>query len=207
MSARRPGWTDSPKRARRRRVPGDSRAQGPNSGPGVLGMRERRMEKALVVDEKPRWATALLRPGILAFGAPIEPSALHAHHTVQMLVARTPVTVMDAGRARHQGTQVIVPADTPYRNETATKAPTLYLDPETAAGAAAAADAHRGGWADDSNPLPPALADSPIAEQVAAIVQTLRSTPIAPTHRHAAVTEALHLLPSLVLDRTIRGAD
>lgn len=170
-------------------------------------MRERRMEKTLVVDEKPRWATALLRPGILAFGGPIEPSALHAHHTVQMLVARTPVTVMDAGGVRHQGTRVIVPADAPYRIESTAEGATLYLDPETAAGAAAAADAHRGGWADDRNPLPAAMADSPIAEQVAAIVQTLRAAPPAAPHRHAAVTEALQLLPALVLDRNIRGAD
>ncbi|MBF6069679.1 AraC family transcriptional regulator [Nocardia farcinica] len=165
------------------------------------------MENTLVVDEKPRWATALLRPGILAFGGPIEPTALHAHHTVQMLVARTPVTVMDAGGVRHQGTRVIVPADAPYRIESAAEGATLYLDPETAAGAAAAADAHRGGWADDRDPLPATLLNSPIAEQVAAIVHALRATPPAPPHRHAAVTEALHLLPSLVRDRTVRGAD
>ncbi|MET8778229.1 helix-turn-helix domain-containing protein [Nocardia sp. NPDC050713] len=183
------------------------------------------MEKALVTDgvsatppasggartpdESPRRATALLRPGILAFGGAIRPTALHAHHTVQLLAARTPITVMDAGGVRHRGTRIIVPADAPHRIETAAEGAALYLDPETAAGAAADRRAHAGGWADDQHALPATLAGAPIAEQVAAIVRELRGVPTAAhgAQRHGAVTEALRLLPSLVPDHSIRGSD
>ncbi|WP_431968655.1 helix-turn-helix transcriptional regulator [Nocardia sp. bgisy134] len=183
------------------------------------------MEKALVTDgvsatpcspggartpdESHRRATALLRPGILAFGGAIRPTALHAHHTVQVLAARTPITVMDAGGVRHRGTRIIVPADAPHRIETAAEGAALYLDPETAAGATADRRAHAGGWADDQQVMPTTLATAPIAEQVAAIVRELRCAPTAAngSHRHGAVTEALRLLPSLVPDHSMRGAD
>ncbi|WP_067847645.1 helix-turn-helix domain-containing protein [Nocardia lijiangensis] len=182
------------------------------------------MEKALVTDgvsatpsasggartpdESQQRATALLRPGILAFGGAIRPTALHAHHTVQVLAARTPITVMDAGGVRHRGTRIIVPADAPHRIETAAEGAALYLDPDTAAGAAADRHAHAGGWADDQQAMPATLATAPIAEQVAAVVRELRCAPtVSGSHRHGAVTEALRLLPSLVPDHSIRGAD
>ncbi|MEV0292043.1 helix-turn-helix domain-containing protein [Nocardia sp. NPDC050710] len=182
------------------------------------------MEKALVTDGVPatprtpggartpdeprRRATALLRPGILAFGGTITQTDLHAHHAVQILAASTPLIVMDASGVRHRGTQVIVPADAPHRIDTgAAQGAALYLDPETVAGAAADRRAHTGGWTDGALPVDftrPALAD-----QVAAIVADLRRDRGTPpnTARHNAVTEALRVLPTLVHDRSIRGAD
>ncbi|MBF6209936.1 helix-turn-helix domain-containing protein [Nocardia puris] len=169
------------------------------------------MEQALVTDppdDTAGRATALLRPGLLAFGGPIRPTDLHAHHTVQVLVARTPVTVMDASGVRHRGTRVVVPADAPHRIETAAEGAALYLDPETAAGASADRRAHHGGWAEDAAPLPAELAAAPLADQVAVIVRELRSgAPGSAGPRHSAVLEALRLLPTLVTDRTVRGAD
>ncbi|GAB2631564.1 helix-turn-helix domain-containing protein [Nocardia goodfellowii] len=168
------------------------------------------MEKALVTDGvSARTATALLRPGILAFGGAIAPSDLHAHHAVQVLTASTPITVMDASGTRHRGTQVIVPADAPHRIDAgADHGAALYLDPETVAGAAADRRAHESGWAPAQHPLPVDLARAALADQVAAIIGELRRNSVpAGGARHPAVTEALRVLPTLVPDRSIRGAD
>ncbi|MEU8897502.1 helix-turn-helix domain-containing protein [Nocardia sp. NPDC048505] len=165
------------------------------------------MEKALVTNGVPaRIATAFLRPGILAFGGSIAPSDLHAHHAVQVLTASTPLTVMDASGTRHRGTQVIVPADAPHRIDAgADHGAALYLDPETVAGATADRRAHDNGWA-TSSPSPQAR--PVLADQVAAVLDGLRCDPAtAGGARHTAVTEALRVLPGLVTDRSIRGAD
>ncbi|MFC9895639.1 helix-turn-helix domain-containing protein [Nocardia sp. NPDC127579] len=165
------------------------------------------MEKALVTNGvSARSATALLRPGILAFGGPITTSDLHAHHAVQVLRASTPLTVMDASGARHRGTQVIVPADAPHRIDAgADHGAALYLDPETIAGAAADRRAHDHGWAATA---PPDTARPALADQVAAVLAALRCDPATVKGaQHSAVTEALRVLPTLVPDRSIRGAD
>ncbi|WP_194813751.1 AraC family transcriptional regulator [Nocardia sp. XZ_19_385] len=168
------------------------------------------MEKALVTNGvSARTATAFLRPGILAFGGAIAPSDLHAHHAVQVLTASTPITVMDASGTRHRGTHVIVPADAPHRIDAgADHGAALYLDPETVAGAAADRRAHESGWSPTQHPLPVDLTRAALADQVAAIIGDLRCESTAPGGaRHTAVTEALRVLPTLVPDRSIRGAD
>ncbi|MET7771070.1 helix-turn-helix domain-containing protein [Nocardia sp. NPDC005366] len=184
------------------------------------------MEKALVTDgvsatprslggvrapdETAHRATALLRPGILAFGGTITETDLHAHHTVQILAANTPLTVMDASGVHHHGTVVIVPADAPHRIDGgATHGAALYLDPETIAGAAADRRAHTRGWTSGVHASVVDPARTALLDQVTAIVADLRcdrETP-PPIARHNAVTEALRVLPSLVHDRSIRGAD
>ncbi|WP_405176839.1 helix-turn-helix domain-containing protein [Nocardia sp. NBC_01377] len=183
------------------------------------------MEKALVTDgvsATPRSlggahppddtsyrATALLRPGILAFGGTIGETDLHAHHAVQVLAADTPLTVMDASGVHHHGTVVIVPADAPHRIDAgAAHGAALYLDPETVAGAAADRRAHTRGWTGGVRIPSVDPVRSALLDQVTAIVTDLRcdhQTP--PGAPHHAVTEALRVLPSLVHDRSIRGAD
>ncbi|MEV0246769.1 helix-turn-helix domain-containing protein [Nocardia sp. NPDC050712] len=168
------------------------------------------MEKALVTNGvSARTGTAFLRPGILAFGGPIAPSDLHAHHAVQVLTAATPLTVMDASGVRHRGTQVIVPADAPHRIDAgAEDGAALYLDPETVAGATADRRAHDNGWASTTRLPNTGPARAALANQVAAIIGDLRCDPATTGGaRHTAVTEALRVLPTLVPDRSIRGAD
>ncbi|MBH0779685.1 helix-turn-helix transcriptional regulator [Nocardia bovistercoris] len=183
------------------------------------------MEKALVtegVSATPRipgesrppdetcCATAMLRPGILAFGGTIGETALHAHHAVQVLAATTPLTVMDASGVHHRGTLVIVPADAPHRIDAgAAHGAALYLDPETVAGAAADRRAHTDGWTGGHRPPAVDLRRPALADQVGAIVAELRGDreSTRTVARHTAVTEALRMLPTLVPDRTVRGAD
>ncbi|WP_239476575.1 helix-turn-helix domain-containing protein [Nocardia arizonensis] len=184
------------------------------------------MEKALVTEgmsatprprdpgdartpDESRCATAMLRPGILAFGGAIDETALHAHHAVQVLAARTPLTVMDASGTHHRGTLVIVPADAPHRVDAgAAQGAALYLDPETVAGAAADRRAHTDGWTGGAHARAD-LRGGTLAAQVDALVAHLRDDREIPRARphHAAVAEALRMLPALVPDRTVRGAD
>ncbi|MDN4519644.1 hypothetical protein QYF68_17760 [Mycolicibacterium austroafricanum] len=66
----------------------------------------------------PRWGwAALLRPWVLAFAGSIGITDTHAHHAVQIIAATTAFTVLDEHGARHRGTNVVVPADTPHRIE------------------------------------------------------------------------------------------
>ncbi|MFD0363102.1 helix-turn-helix domain-containing protein [Nocardia sp. GCM10030253] len=178
------------------------------------------MMKALVTTTSPRSAsaaagppgegTALLRAGVLAFGGPIGPTALHAHHAVQIVATCTPVIVVDASGIRHQGTHVIVPADAPHRiTAGAERGTAIYLDPETAAGAAADRRAHTYGWADSTHSLPIDPAGAALADVVADVVRDLQhdARNSSDTETHAAVTEALGLLPTLVRGGPVRGAD
>ncbi len=154
--------------------------------------------------------TALLRAGVLAFGGSIDPTALHAHHAVQVIAACTPVVVVDASGVRHRGTHVIVPADAPHRIASgAQRGTAIYLDPESLAGAAAGRRAHTYGWADCEHSLPIDPEREPLAELVAEVVNDLErdNSHSIEDQRHHAVTEVLRLLPSLVGDGPIRGAD
>ncbi|MEV4124465.1 helix-turn-helix domain-containing protein [Nocardia sp. NPDC049707] len=158
-----------------------------------------------------RWeGTALLRAGVLAFGGSIGPTALHAHHAVQVVAACTPVVVVDASGVRHRGTHVIVPADAPHRIDAGTERGTaIYLDPESVAGAAADRRAHTHGWADCEHSLPIDPDREPLAELVAEVVDDLErdNSRNIEDERHEAVTEVLQLLPSLVGAGPIRGVD
>ncbi|WP_433520570.1 helix-turn-helix domain-containing protein [Nocardia pseudovaccinii] len=158
-----------------------------------------------------RWeGTALLRAGVLAFGGSIGPTALHAHHAVQVVAACTPVVVVDASGIRHRGTHVIVPADAPHRIATgAERGTAIYLDPESVAGAAADRRAHTYGWADCEHSLPIDPERETLAELVAEVVDDLErdNSHSIEDERHEAVTEVLRLLPSIVGDGPIRGAD
>jgi AraC-like DNA-binding protein len=158
-----------------------------------------------------RWdGTALLRAGVLAFGGAIGPTDLHAHHTVQLVAACTPVIVVDASGVRHRGTRVIVPADAPHRiTAGAERGTAIYLDPESVAGAAADRRAHAYGWADSTHSLPIDPGRETLADFVADVIDDLeRDDSHSPEeYRHAAVTEALHLLPSLIGAGPVRGAD
>jgi AraC-like DNA-binding protein len=182
------------------------------------------MMKALVTSTSPRAAgaaagqarearrdsTALLRAGVLAFGGPIGPTTLHAHHAVQIVTTGTPVIMVDASGIRHQGTYVIVPADAPHRITTGAECGTaIYLDPETIAGAAADLRAHTYGWADNAHSLPVDPAAAALADVVADVVRDLQHDGRCgiETERHAAVTEALGLLPTLVRNGPVRGVD
>ena len=65
---------------------------------------------------QPRWrGAALLRSGVLAFAGSIGATDTHAHHAVQIIMATTPLTVLDEQGAPHTGTKVVVPADTVHR--------------------------------------------------------------------------------------------
>ncbi|WP_330254806.1 AraC family transcriptional regulator [Nocardia sp. NBC_00565] len=158
-----------------------------------------------------RWeGTALLRAGVLAFGGTIGPTSLHAHHAVRVVAACTPVVVVDASGIRHRGTHVIVPADAPHRIATgAERGTAIYLDPESVAGAAADRRAHTYGWADSAHSLPIDPERETLADLVADVVDDLErdNTQQVEDDRHEAVTDALELLPSLVGDGPIRGAD
>ncbi|MGW4366502.1 helix-turn-helix domain-containing protein [Nocardia takedensis] len=192
--------------------------------------RERPMEKALVTEgvstvtegmsttprepggtptpDEYRCATALLRPGLLAFGGAIAETTLHAHHAVQILTASTPLTVMDASGVHHHGTLLIVPADAPHRIDAgAADGAALYLDPETVAGAAADRRAHTDGWTGRGRLPAAAQTRHTLTDRVETIVADLRGDLPRSTARHSAVTEALRMLPGLVPDRTVRGAD
>jgi AraC-like DNA-binding protein len=161
-------------------------------------------------DQECQADTALLRAGILAFGGPIGPTALHAHHTVQIVATCTPVTVVDASGIRHHGTHVIVPADAPHRIAAgADRGTAIYLDPETAAGAAADRRAHAYGWADSIHSLPVDPSRGALADVVADVVRDLQhdTADSTDTDQHDVVTEAMRLLPSLVRNGPVRGAD
>ncbi|MBV6761421.1 helix-turn-helix domain-containing protein [Rhodococcus opacus] len=157
-----------------------------------------------------RWrGGALIRPGILAFAGSIGTTTSHAHHAVQVMTADTPLTVADGSRARHCGTQVVVPPDTAHHIETgAAHGVVVFLDPDSAAGRAAGHRAHRFGWA-GGPPLPaPAAVDGDLGALVAAVVGALvpDSAP-APPARHRSVTAALALLPALVADGPVTTTD
>ena len=67
-------------------------------------------------DVQPRWGgAALLWSGVLAFAGFIGATDTHAHHAVQVIMATTPLTVLDEQGAPHTGTKVVVPADAAHR--------------------------------------------------------------------------------------------
>ncbi|WP_228001256.1 helix-turn-helix transcriptional regulator [Nocardia australiensis] len=159
-------------------------------------------------DREPK--TGLLRAGVLAFYGPIGVTELHAHNAVQIVATQTPIVVVDASGIRHHGTHVIVPADAPHRIAAgAERGTAIYLDPETAAGAAADHRAHAYGWADSTHSLPADPASVGLAEAVAEVVHDLQhdTEGSAPTGQHAVVNEAMRMLPALVRDGPVRGAD
>ncbi|WP_454196559.1 helix-turn-helix domain-containing protein [Nocardia sp. Marseille-Q1738] len=161
-------------------------------------------------DEPPPAGAALLRPGVLAITGSIGPTELHAHHAVQIVAARTPIVVVDGSGVRKQGTHVIVPTDAPHRVDVgAAHGTAIYLDPETAAGAAADHRAHLNGWTDSADTVGIADLDADLATQVGTVVDDLlpRDPADGKSQRHAVVTAALHLLPALVRTGSVRGAD
>ncbi|WP_330230011.1 helix-turn-helix domain-containing protein [Nocardia sp. NBC_00508] len=178
------------------------------------------MTKALVTNgfstapdgtaDEPPTGAALLRPGVLACTGAIGPTELHAHHAVQIIAARTPIVVVDGSGVRKQGTHVIVPTDAPHRIDVGSAHGTaVYLDPETAAGAAADRRAHVNGWADSADTLGLAAVEGDLATQVGAVVEDLlpQRHATGTGERHAVVTAALQLLPTLVRTGSVRGAD
>ncbi|WP_324195390.1 AraC family transcriptional regulator [Nocardia abscessus] len=161
--------------------------------------------------DEPRSAgVALLRPGVLAFAGSIGPTELHAHHAVQIVAASTPIVVVDGSGVRRQGTHVIVPTDAPHRIDVGSAHGTaVYLDPETAAGAAADRRAHVNGWAGSADTFGLTAGGSDLTAQVTAVVDDLlpQDGSSGAGERHAVVTEALHLLPALVRRGSVRGSD
>ncbi|MEU2102575.1 MULTISPECIES: AraC family transcriptional regulator [unclassified Nocardia] len=161
-------------------------------------------------DEPARAGLALLRPGVLAFAGSIGPTELHAHHAVQIVAASTPIVVVDGSGVRRQGTHVIVPTDAPHRIDVgAAHGTAVYLDPETAAGAAADRRAHLNGWVDDADNLGITAGGGDLTAQVTAVVDDLlpQDGAAGPGERHAVITAALQLLPALVRTGSVRGAD
>lgn len=153
---------------------------------------------------------ALLRPGVLAFAGSIGTTELHAHHAVQIVAASTPIVVVDGSGVRRQGTHVIVPTDAPHRIDVgAAHGTAVYLDPETAAGAAADRRAHLNGWVDDADTLGITAGGDDLTAQVAAVVDDLlpQDGASGSGERHAVITAALQLLPALVRTGSVRGAD
>ncbi|WP_342216229.1 helix-turn-helix domain-containing protein [Nocardia abscessus] len=160
-------------------------------------------------DEPPPAGVALLRPGVLAFAGSIGPTELHAHHAVQIVAASTPIVVVDGSGVRRQGTHVIVPTDAPHRIDVGSAHGTaVYLDPETAAGAAADRRAHVNGWASSADTFGLTAGGSDLTAQVTAVVDDLLPQDgSGAAERHAVVTAALHLLPALVRKGSVRGSD
>ncbi|MEU7629670.1 helix-turn-helix domain-containing protein [Nocardia sp. NPDC049220] len=174
--------------------------------------------KALVTNDfptskgaaEPPSSTALLRPGILAFAEAVDPTPLHAHHAVQIIAASSPIVVVDGNGVRRHGTRVIVPTDAPHRIDVgAAHGTAIYLDPETAAGAAADRRAHLHGWIDSADTLRFDPTHGDLIDQVAAVIDDLlpENGKIESSERHSVVTAALHLLPALVRDGSVRGSD
>ncbi len=152
---------------------------------------------------------ALMRPGVLAFRGSIGATDRHAHHAVQLMTAAVALTVVDEAGGRHRGTELIVPADEVHRIEVGANLGTVvFLDPESASGRSAHRRAVTACWITG-----PDEADhrqvGPLAGVVGDIVE--RFAPAATGDvvpvRHPAVTAAIRLLPSLVGDGAVRGAD
>ncbi|BDT99330.1 MULTISPECIES: AraC family transcriptional regulator [Nocardia] len=161
-------------------------------------------------DEPAQAGVALLRPGVLAFAGSIGPTELHAHHAVQIVAASTPIVVVDGSGVRKHGTHVIVPTDAPHRIDVGSAHGTaVYLDPETAAGAAADRRAHLNGWADSADTLGIVAAGGDLTAQVTAVVEDLlpQDESSGADERHAVITAALQLLPALVRAGSVRGSD
>lgn len=161
-------------------------------------------------DDPSQAGVALLRPGLLAFAGSIGPTELHAHHAVQIIAASTPIVLVDGSGVRRQGTHVIVPTDAPHRIDVGSAHGTaVYLDPETAAGAAADRRAHLNGWADSADTLGITAGSGTLTAQVTAVVDELLPQDGASGggERHATVTAALQLLPALVRTGSVRGTD
>ncbi|MGW4092285.1 helix-turn-helix domain-containing protein [Nocardia sp. NPDC004750] len=161
-------------------------------------------------EEPARAGVALLRPGVLAFAGSVGPTELHAHHAVQIVAASTPIVVVDGSGVRKQGTHVIVPTDAPHRIDVgAAHGTAVYLDPETAAGAAADRRAHLNGWVDSADALGITAGGGDLTAQVTAVVDDLLPQDRASdaSERHAVITAALQLLPALVRTGSVRGAD
>nr|WP_280297058.1 AraC family transcriptional regulator [Nocardia abscessus] len=168
------------------------------------------MSSTGAADEPPPAGVALLRPGVLAFAGSIGPTELHAHHAVQIVAASTPIVVVDGSGVRRQGTHVIVPTDAPHRIDVGSAHGTaVYLDPETAAGAAADRRAHVNGWAGSADTFGLTAGGSDLTAQVTAVVDDLlpQDGASGAGERHAVVTAALHLLPALVRKGSVRGSD
>jgi len=129
----------------------------------------------------------------------------HAHHAVQIITATTALTVLDAAGTAHTGRQVIVPADTAHRIITGAAAGTvIFLDPETAAGAAAHHRAAHSGWSTGF-----ALPGGPdegatLGDAVTALLTALTpTTSTVAVGRHQAVTAALNLIPDLIAEGAV----
>ncbi|BBX54550.1 MULTISPECIES: helix-turn-helix domain-containing protein [Mycolicibacterium] len=156
---------------------------------------------------QPRWrGAALLRSGVLAFAGSIGATDTHAHHAVQIIMATTPLTVLDEQGAPHTGTKVVVPADTVHRIWGGAEDGTvIFLEPESAPGRAAHLRAIDAGWVISSafasaarRPLATVVAD------VAAHLAPATSDRDVPA-QHSSVDHALRLLPALVAAGPVSG--
>ncbi|MCV7153604.1 MULTISPECIES: helix-turn-helix domain-containing protein [Mycolicibacterium] len=156
----------------------------------------------------PRWGgAALLRPGVLAFTGSIGTTDVHAHHAVQIITATTSFTVCDEHGNRHRSTKVVVPADAPHRIEVGAQEGTVvFLEPESVPGRSAHLRAIRSGWT-----VAPVLTLTR-RRALGAVVDDLieHLAPLGTADEaihHPAVDDALRLLPSLVAQGPISGAD
>ncbi len=154
--------------------------------------------------------TALIRPGVLAFGGSIGATGVHAHHAVQVLCATTPVAVADSRGRRHRGTQIIIPVNEAHQIDAGSPVGTVvFLDNDTAAGRAAD---HRGRTHDwVTQPSGSTLFPGrPLIDQVDELIGTLLAPDeggIAVAQRHPGVVAALELLPAVIPQGTVRTGD
>ncbi|GAA5052876.1 helix-turn-helix domain-containing protein [Nocardia callitridis] len=164
-------------------------------------------------DSRRKQGCALLRPGVLAFDGAVPACGLHAHQAVQVILADTPLVVVDGSGERLTGRHLIIPTDSPHRiTDGAALGLCLYLDPETALGAEADRRAHLHGWAHDMDESTGARSDAAphrLRDRVAAVAADLfPAPPRTETVDHdAAVAATLRMLPALVADGVVRGSD
>jgi AraC-like DNA-binding protein len=152
----------------------------------------------------------LVRPGTLAFTGSIGATGRHSHHAVQILVADSPITVLDDAGDRHTGTQVIVPADSPHAIETGTaEAILIFFDPDTNVGVAAGRRARARGWASGPNLGQIAETGTSLTAAVDALTLALVSGDdnARLSSRHPQVLATLELLPGLVANGRVSTRD
>ncbi|MCX5210401.1 helix-turn-helix transcriptional regulator [Kitasatospora sp. NBC_00240] len=159
-----------------------------------------------------RWTgAATVRPGMLLFGGRIGAATMHAHHSVQLLVAaRGELELADAAGLRVACRAVIVPADTAHSVlRGAAEGVLAQLDPDSVTGRELARRAQPPGcaaaWARAGAALPPVTGGGheELLAQIGALVD---ATPGAgPSEaRHPAVARAVARLPELVADGPVR---
>ncbi|GHH74312.1 hypothetical protein GCM10018781_40700 [Kitasatospora indigofera] len=159
-----------------------------------------------------RWTgAATVRPGMLLFGGRIGVAAMHAHHSVQVLVAaRGTLELADATGLRVVCRAVVVPADTEHTVlRGAAEGVLAQLDPDSVTGRAFARRAQPPGcaaaWARAGGALPPVSGGGPeeLLARIGALVDAAAGDGPARA-RHPAVARAVARLPELVADGPVR---